>query len=397
MTADTDAGLYYDPSDLETNEYEAWHRLREEQPVYRNDELEFWALSQFDDVWLAYHDTATFSSTHGVMLESIVRPENVSSIIFMDPPEHEVMRRLVTRAFTPRRINDLEAHATELVDEYLDPFVGSDGFDFVEDFGARLPAMMIGHMLGVPEADRDMVRRWFDRQSHHEVGETKPSMTAMMARIALQRYASALVSERRERPRDDMISVLLEAEVDEAGETRGLTDLEVVHFVLLLGGAGVETVGRFLSWAAVTLARNPDQRQLLVDDPSLIPNAIEELLRYDAPSPVIGRWSTRDVEVHGVTVPAESKVMLLVGSANRDPREFDEPDQFDVRRSINRHLTFGHGAHFCIGAALARMEARIALAGALSRFPSWEIDESELVRVLSTTVRGFSSVPVHLR
>jgi cytochrome P450 len=347
-------------------------------------------------VWEAYHDTATFSSTHGVNLEAVVRPSEAPSMIFMDPPEHEVMRKLVSRAFTPRRISELEAHATELVDSYLDPFIGSDGFDFVEAFASRLAPMMIGHMLGVPEPERDMVRRWFDSMVDLAPGETRASTTAVMSRIALRRYATALAAERREQPRDDMVSVLVEAVVDDAGQTRGLTDEEVVSFILLLAGAGVETVARSLSWAAVILARHPDQRQLLVDDPSLIPNAFEEVLRFEAPSPVIGRWTFVPFEAHGVEIPVDSRVLLLVGSANRDPREFADPDRFDVRRSIKRHLSFGHGAHFCLGASLARMECRVALEGMLARFPSWDIVESELVPVQSTTVRGFSSVPVYL-
>lgn len=398
MTTGTESELWYDPGDFDVdpNSYETWRRMRDEQPVYWNEQLQFFALSRFDDVWEAYHDTGTFSSTHGVNLEFFVRPSEVASIIFMDPPEHEVMRKLVSRAFTPRRINDLEGHTTELVNGYLDQFVGSRGFDFVEDFGARLAPMMIGHMLGVPEDERDMVRRWFDDVTHREPGQTRPSTRSVMARVAMRRYASALVTERRARPRDDMISVLSEAEMDESGELRQLTDDEIVNFVLVLAGAGVETVARSIGWAAVTLARHPDQRQLLVDDPTLVPNAIEELLRYEAPAPAVGRWTVRPFEAHGVKVPVDSKVMLVISAANRDPREFVDPDRFDVRRSMKRHLTFGYGAHFCIGAALARMETRVALAGVLSRFPTWEIDESELVPVQSNTVRGFSSVPVHL-
>jgi len=192
-----------------------------------------------------------------------------------------------------------------------------------------------------------------------------------------------------------MISVLLAGEIDDGTSTRRLTEEELASFVMLLAGAGVETVARLLSWAAVTLADNPDQRRLLVDDPALIPNAVEELLRYEAPSPVNGRWTLRPYRAHGVEIPSGSKVLLLNGSANRDPREFGDPDRFDVRREIKRHISFGYGAHFCLGAALARMEARIALAGTLARFPHWDIAPSELVPVTTSTVRGFSSVPIH--
>jgi cytochrome P450 len=214
---------------------------------------------------------------------------------------------------------------------------------------------------------------------------------------AVHEYASAMIADRRQRPRDDMVTMLIEGEVDNGEGTRRLTEFELASFVLLLVGAGVETVARLLSWAAVVLAEYPDQRQLLVDDPALIPNAVEELLRYEAPSPVNGRFTLRPYATHGVEIPAGSKVLLLNGSANRDPREFDDPDRFDVRRVIKSHISFGYGAHFCLGAALARMEGRIALAGTLARFERWGVDPSELVPVQTSTVRGFSSVPIHFR
>jgi len=396
---DSSSDVYYDPYDFEidADPYPVWRRLRDEAPLYHNDKHGFFALSRFEDVWTAYHDTATFSSTHGVMPESLDDPIGLPLVIFMDPPEHYWMRKLVSRAFTPRRVAALECHVAEVVDRYLDPFVGSSGFDYVEDFGARVPPMVIGHMLGVPEGDRDLLRRWFDDVLHREDGDPAPSPRATAAMQAVHDYATALIAERRRQPGDDMITVLLEGEVEDGtGATRRLTDFEVVTFVMLLAGAGVETVARLLSWAAVTLARNPDQRQLLVDEPALIPDAVEELLRYEAPSPVNGRWTLRPFRAHGVEIPAGSKVLLLNGSANRDPREFHDPDRFDVRREIKRHISFGYGAHFCLGAALARMEARIALAGTLARFPRWEVDPSELVPVTTSTVRGFSSVPVHL-
>ena len=397
MTIESSSPIYYDPFDLtvDRDAQNIWRRMREEQPVYRNDEYDFWALSHFEDVWHAYHDTATFSSTHGVMLESLDVPIGLPIVIFMDPPEHNWMRKLVSRAFTPRRVAALEANVTELVDRYLDQFVGSTGFDYVEQFGALLPPMVIGHMLGVDEADRDTLRRWFDDCLHHEDGNPQPSDRAAAAMQAMHEYITEIVAERRCHPGEDMISVLIEAEVEDGVSTRRLTEDEVVLFVMLLAGAGVETVARLLSWAAVTLADHPDERRLLVDDPTLIPNAVEELLRYEAPSPVNGRWTLAPFSAHGVDIPEGSKVLLLNGSANRDPREFDDPDRFDVRRQIKRHISFGYGAHFCLGAALARTEARIALEGTLARFPDWEIDPAELVPVSTSTVRGYHSVPIH--
>lgn len=398
MTVADASPIYYDPFDVEIDRrvHGIWARLREEQPVYWNDRYGFYALSRFEDVWQAYHDTGTFSSTHGVMAESLDEPIGVPLVIFMDPPEHDWMRKLVSRAFTPRRVNQLEAHVTELVDQYLDPFVGSSGFDYIEQFGALLPPMVIGHMLGVPLDERDRLRHWFDDMLHHEDGNPLPGEAAETAGLAVLEYSQELVTLRRRQPGDDLVSVLIEAEVDDGTSLRRLDDFEVATFVLLLAGAGVETVARFLSWTAVTLARHPDQRQLLVDDAELIPNVVDELLRYEAPSPVNGRFTLQPFEAHGVEIPAGSKVLLLNGSANRDPREFTDPDRFDVRRDAKRHISFGYGAHFCLGAALARMEARLALAGTLARFPTWQIDPAELVAVSTSTVRGDSSVPIHL-
>jgi len=391
--------LTYDPfdPDIDRDPYPIWRRLRDEQPVYWNEKYEFFALSRFADVWQGYHDTATFSSTHGVMLEALDRPVTFPLVIFMDPPEHDVMRKLVNRAFTPRRIAQLEAHIEELVARYLDPFVGTTGFDYVEDFGAHLPPMVIGEMLGVPAGDRDRMRHWFDDMLHRENDSAEPSPAAEAAMGAVFEYAVGMIHERRAAPSDDMVSVLMEAEVDDDGTARRLSDDEIAAFIILLAGAGSETVARLLGFAAVTLAQHPDQRRLLVDDPALIPNAVEEVLRYEAPSPANGRWTLRPYRAHGVEIPPASKVLLLNASANRDDREFDAPDTFDVRRQIRRHITFGYGAHFCLGAALARMEGRIALEATLARFPEWDVDEAALQRVQTSTVRGFSSVPLQLR
>jgi cytochrome P450 len=304
----TSSGIYYDPYDVEIDRdvHAVWRRMREEEPVYWNDKYGFWAFSLFDDVWNAYHDTSTFSSTHGVLLETLDAPLDMNMVIFMDPPEHDWMRKLVSRAFTPRRIADLEAHIVELVDGFLDPFVGTDGFDSVEQFGALLPPEVIGHMLGVPEADRDQVRHWFDDTLHRDEGNPLPSERAMAAMQGMYEYSTAMVAERRTKPGDDMISVLLDAEVDDPAGVRRLTDDEVVMFVLLLAGAGVETVARFLSWTALTLAEHPDQRALLVADPGLIPNAVEEILRYEAPSPVNGRYTLKPYTTNGIDIPAGS-------------------------------------------------------------------------------------------
>jgi cytochrome P450 len=392
-------GIYYDPYDYEidTDPHPVWKEMRDREPVYWNDRFGFFALSRFDDVWRAYLDTATFSSTHGVTLDMLDAAVEYPSMIFMDPPEHDVLRKLVGRAFTPRRINGLEESVRKTVRDLLDVHAGDDEFDYVEGFGAQVPPMVIGALLGVPVEDRDQVRRWFDVMMHREENQTEPTPEAMIAMGAVYEYCDALIAERRRNLGDDFVSALIESVVVEDGVERRLTDTELQNFFMLLAGAGVETVARLLSWAAVLLARNPEERAKLVADRGLVPDAVEELLRYEAPSPVNGRFTFRESEFHGVTIPAGSKVLLLNGSANRDDREFDDPDAFLVDRTIKRHISFGHGAHFCLGASLARLESRIALEETVARYPTWEIDESRLEMVRTSSVRGFHSVPISVR
>jgi cytochrome P450 len=398
VSGSTLSRIYYDPFDpvIDVDPHPIWERMREDEPVWFNERYDFYALSRFDDVWNAYRDPATFSSSHGVMLETLDTEVPFPIVIFMDPPQHDAMRILVSRAFTPKRIARLASYVHSLVDGYLDQYVGSTGFDFVQDFGALVPPMVIGEMLGVPETDRDRLRHWFDDLLHREDDSATPTPKAIAAIGEMNEYARAMIEERRARPTDDMVSVLMSAEVEEADGVRRLTEFEMTTFIMLLAGAGAETVARLLGWAAVLFARNPEQRTLLADEPSLTKNAVDELLRYEAPSPVNGRWTLKPFTAHGVDVPVGSKVLLLNGSANRDRREFADPNRFDIRRDIKRHISFGYGAHYCLGAALARLEGRIALEGVMKRFPTWEVDEDALVRVHTSTVRGFSSVPINL-
>jgi cytochrome P450 len=387
------ADIVYDPYDyaIDADPHPIWKRMRDKAPVYWNEQYRFFALSRFADVYDASRDVETFSSARGTVLEIIDHPlMDFAPMIFQDPPYHTLLRALVSRAFTPRRIAALEARIRELVGEYLDPLVGAGSFDYVQEFAAKLPAMVIGSLLGVPEADQDMIRRQTDASLHIEPGETLSDNRDV---VDLYGYWLELVKARRTDPRDDMITALVEAEMTEDGTPRRLDDMEILSFIGLLSGAGNETVARLLSWAAVLLARDPGQRRLLVDDPGLMPNAIEELLRYEAPSPIQARFVTRPVELHGVTIPAECKIALLTGSAGRDEREYPDADRFDVRRVFSRHASFGYGPHFCLGAALARLEARVALEETLRRFPSWEIDEDGLHWVHTSTVRGYEVVP----
>ena len=382
--------LYWDPfdTDLDDEPHDVWRRLRDEQPVYRNDRYDFWALSRFADVEAAHRDPATFSSARGTVLELMGHDmSGTGQMIFMDPPEHTRLRTLVSRAFTPRRVTLLEDRVRQLCADLLDRHVGAEGFDYVRDFGAQLPSRVISSLVGVPPEDQEEQRRHIDEMFHIEPGVGMVNDISLAAGNALHRYLGTLVDRRTVEPQDDLLTALCQAE---------LTRAETVRFANLLYSAGTETVGRLLGNAAVVLAAHPDQRAALVDQPELIPNAVEELLRFEAPSPVQGRMTTRDVTLHGVTIPAGSKVLLLTGSAGRDERVFPDPNRFDVRRTIQHHVSFGYGIHFCVGAALARTEGRVALEETLRRFPTWEVDHAGVVRQHTSTVRGYSSVPIRL-
>jgi len=389
--------IYYDPYDCEidADPYPTWRRMREEMPLYRNERFDFWALSRFQDVHDASVDPETYSSARGTVLEVMGKELPMRPMIFMDPPEHDRLRALVSRAFSPRRIAALEPSIREIVRSHLDVQVGSSGFDFVADFGAKVPMMVISSMLGVPQEDREQIREWTDEMLHREPGEVDPTarMGPILAQVA--GYFLRYIDERRKRPTDDMMTDLLQAEFeDESGAKRRLSDIELVAFIMLIAGAGNETVARLLGFAGAALAEFPLEREKLVARPGLIPNAIEELLRYEAPSPVQGRTVMRDVSWYGVDIPAGSVILLLTGSAGRDERQYPDPDRFDVEREVGRHLAFGYGTHFCLGAALARLEGRVALEEVLKRFPRWEVDLDRAERVTTSTVRGFARLPI---
>jgi cytochrome P450 len=402
-----DAPPYYDPYDvaIDADPYPVWKRMRDETPLYYNEQYDFYALTRFADVLAASLDWQTYSSARGTVLEMIDTnapitdaPESDASLgmmIFMDPPRHDELRSLVSRSFTPRRIAALEDRIRELSVEFLDPQRGGSGFDYLDEYGAKIPTMLIGSLLGVPSADQDQLRKWIDVMMRFEADGVSAEKADAGRRIS--EYIEALVDERRRTPRDDMVSDLLAAEITRAdGSVRGLDHREVMAFFTLLEFAGSETTARLLGWAAVLLARHADQRTLLCENPALIGNAVEELLRYEPPSPIQARFVTRAVEWHGGALPAQSKIALLTGSAGRDEREYTEPDRFDVTRNFDRHVTFGFGAHYCLGAHLARLEARVAIEETLNRFPTWQVDEREVELVRTSTVRGPVHVPIHL-
>jgi cytochrome P450 len=393
----TTAGIYWDPFDTEidTSPYETWRRMRDQAPVYRNDSYDFWAYSRYADVEAAHKDPATYSSARGTVLESMGDDMSTTGqMIFMDPPEHTRLRQLVSRAFTPRRITALEDRIREICAELLDPHVGSNGFDYVQDFGAILPSRVISTLVGVPREDQEAKRHQIDDLFHIEPGVGMRNETSITAALGILGYLAELIEQRLAHPEDDMLTALAEAEIDEDGERRRLTVMEGANFGMLLFTAGTETVARLLGNTAVELSAAPDQRAILLEEPDVIANAVEELLRFEAPSPVQGRWTTQEVSLHGTTIPANSKVLLLTGSAGRDDRVFPDPDRLDVRRSMDHHVSFGYGIHFCVGAALARMEGRIAIEETLKRFPTWVVDHDRARRLHTSTVRGWAEVPI---
>jgi cytochrome P450 len=395
----TEAPLAWDPlsEEYKGDPHPIWRRLRDEAPVYYNPDHDFYALSRFADVDAASRDPKVFSSAHGTVFEmmSPALMDDTSLMIFMDPPDHTRMRRLVSKAFTPRRIAVLEDDIRSLCATLLDPFAGAGSFDYVQDFGARVPAYVIAALLGVPPADRDEVRELIDGLFHldPEKGMFNDTSVGFMAK--LHAYASAQLEDRKTHPRDDMFTDLLQGEiVDEDGETRRLTIEESTMFSVLIASAGTETVARLIGWAGLVLAEHPEQRAEMVTDATLIPNAVEELLRYEAPSPVQGRWTTAAVERHGQIIPENSKVLLLTGAAGRDERAFPDADRFDIHRAMDHHVSFGYGVHFCLGAALARLEGRIALEETLRRFPTWTVDLDRAVPLHTSTVRGYTNLPI---
>lgn len=388
---------HWDPYDhgLRIDPYDAWRRLRDEAPVYYNEKWDFYALSRFDDVLAASIDPHTFSSAKGITLDAIGKDPATPIMIMMDPPQHDVLRKVVSPLFTPRIIRGLEDTIRNLCAQYLDPFVGSGGFDFVADFGMRLPVMVISSLLGFPEEDHDMLREWSDLALHREEGNEGLTEAGKKAQDDSYRYYWEFVQLRRANPKDDMVSRILSTQAEEVdGTKRFLDDVETMAMISLISAAGNETVARHLGWLAFVYSDHPAERKKVVDDPSKSHNAVEELLRFEAPSPIQGRLVTRDAEFHGITIPAGSKLALLTGSAGRDERRYPDADRFDVDRDLDRHVTLGYGAHYCLGAALARLEGRVGLEETLKRFPEWEVDKDGVELVQTNTVRGPSKCPV---
>ena len=395
MTLINETDVYYDPYDaqIDADPYPVWKRLRDEAPLYWNEQHEFYALSRFADVEKGLVEWQTYLSGKGTILElikaDIELPPGI--ITFEDPPEHDVHRSVLSRVFTPKKMNAIEPLVREFCARSLDPLVGSGGFDFIADLGAQMPMRTIGYLLGIPESDQEAIRDAADEGLRMEEGEIPDFNERGFTNELFEDY----IDWRKDNPSDDLMTELLNAEFeDSTGVRRTLTREEVLTYIGLLSGAGNETATRLIGWTGKVLAEHPDQRAEIVADRSLVPQAIEELLRFEAPSPVQARLVSKDVEHYGHTVPAGSIILLINASANHDERHFPDGDSFDIHRTIDHHLSFGYGIHFCLGAALARLEGRVALDEVLKRWPEWEVDTANAKQALTSTVRGWESLPV---
>ncbi|EUA08519.1 cytochrome P450 family protein [Mycobacterium kansasii 732] len=395
MAADQTAELYYDPFDFDIDDdpYPVWKRMRAEAPLYFNDKYTFYALSRHNDVAAALHDWQTYRSGRGttadILFSGIEVPPGI--LLFEDPPLHDLHRRLLSRVFTPRRMLAVEGLVRELCCRALDPRRDSAGFDFVADLGAIMPMRTIGYLLGIPEEAQQLIRDRNDRNL--ALGPSREGVSPTIFEDSMAMFAE-YIEWRATHPSDDLMTDLLNAEVEEAdGSRRRLQRTEVLAYTAMIAGAGNETTARLIGFMGQLLGEHPDQRHELVRDPSLIASAVEETLRYEPPSPVQARYVARDVELYGHTVTEGSHMLLLNGSANRDETRFTEPDRYDIRRT-GGHLSFGQGFHFCLGAALARLEARVAFEEVLKRWTDWEVDYDNASRARTSSVRGWARLPV---
>ncbi len=388
--------IEFDPYLWETahNPYPIYRELREHAPVYRNEQLGFWALSRHADVSAAHNDPELFVNSGGVTIEGYEKDSPF--LIVKDPPEHTWHRKIVGRVFTPRRIADLEPFIRRRCSDLLDRFRDAPEFDVVTDFSVRLPLDVISELLGIPEEYRATIHELSNKVASREnLDDPAQAESVLNANIEMMELYLGLVRERRANPRDDVVSLLIATEVtDDGGGVRSLGDEEIAYRFLEMGFAGHETVAKLIPSGVVALAWYPDQRRELVADPTLLKGAVEEMLRWEPPSHLQGRTVTRDVELHGMTIPAGDRVMLITGSATHDERVYDAPELFDAHRAVQHPVTFGFGIHVCLGAHLARLEVRIAFEELLARFPDFDIDGTRAVRHVLTNVRGLSNLPL---
>jgi cytochrome P450 len=392
----SDDALYWDPYDsrFSANPWPLFNRIREEAPLYYNEPHDFYAVSRYADCERVLTDTETYSSAHGVMLELIKANMEMppGTLIMEDPPVHNIHRQLLARVFSPRRIAELEPRIRQYCVGCLDPLVGEPRFDLIEKLGLEMPMRVIGMLLGIPESGQVAFREQANAKLLTEDGgKIDFSEEVVITHEALGEY----IDWRYEHPSGDVMTELINAEFeDENGVTRTLTRDEVLMYVTVLAGAGNETTGRLIGWMGSTLARHPDARAELAADFSLVPGAVEEVLRCEPPGPFNARYVTRDVSLYGQDVPAGSAMLVLIGAANRDPARYEEPDRFDIHRKKGMHLTFILGPHYCLGSALARLEGRVALEEILRRWPAWEVDWDAAKMQQTSSVRGWERLPL---
>jgi cytochrome P450 len=397
MATGSVADVYYDPYDpvIYADPYPVFRRLREEAPLYYNERYDFFALSRFDDVRHAFADRRRLISSKGSVLEAIQEGVVVPPgfFIFNDAPRHTMYRALLSRAFTPKKMSVLERQMRQYCADALDPLVGSERVDFVRDLGAQLPMRAIGMLLGIPDEHQSEVRDQAEERVRTEPGKPRDFASTMSTGETFAEF----IDWRVEHPSDDLMTELLYAKFeDETGTVRTLTKAEILTIVQLVAGAGNETTNRLIGWAAKVLSDHPDQRRELAADLSLVPNVIEEVLRFEPPALQVARYVAEDVEFDGQTVPEGSVMALLIGAGNRDEAHFEDGDHFDIHRNVGPNLTFAYGAHFCIGAALARLEGRVALEEILKRFTDWEVDIQGAIFATSSMVRGWDTLPAVL-
>jgi cytochrome P450 len=378
--------ILYDPAapDFQERLYDTYRALRDHHPVWRHPERGFFALSRFEDVRAAANDHAAFSS-QGTSISQGLLP----MIQQLDPPRHDALRALVSLAFTPKRVEAMEPRIRAIARELIEGFAAKGECDLLHDFAAQLPSLVIGELIGVPPERRPDFLAWTEALIGADPADPAAGERLGRPMAKIYREFAALLDQRRGAPRDDLASALLAAEIDGAR----LSGEELLGFCFVLLVAGNDTTTNLIANGAVLLARNPDQRALLAREPAGIPNAVEEMVRCESPAQALPRIATRDVERRGVPIPAGAEVLLIWGSANHDEREFPDPERFDVGRRMRRHLAFGQGIHFCLGANLARLETRVAFEELLARLPEWEL-AAEPRWLRSIWARAHEAVPI---
>jgi cytochrome P450 len=376
--------------------------LRDHDPVHHvvpeDPGHDYWVLSRHADVWAAARDHETFSSAQGLTVNygelELIGLQDNPPMVMTDPPAHTEFRKLVARGFTPRQVQAVEPAVRQFVVERIERLREQGGGDIVAELFKPLPSMVVAHYLGVPEQDRQKFDGWTDAivAASSEPGGL---LTATEALLGMTGYFTELIERRRRDPGDDTVSHLVAAGVGADGDIAGVLSILAFTFTMVTGGN--DTTTGLLGGAVQLLHRNPDQRRLLAQDPELMPDAVEEFLRLTSPVQGLARTTTRDVTLHGTTIPAGRKVLLLYASANRDERQYgSNAAELDVTRRPRSILTFSHGAHHCLGAAAARMQSRVALTELLNRCPDFEVDDAGIVWAGGNYVRRPQSVPVRI-